>query len=333
MMTTTSPPITVNPELRIQVLFENELGMPTKEFKAGILAEPTFDALVTHVFRMTSFGDSLDDYNITFKYRIEEKHASRWVNFDNSEGLGYAIQSNQARGYAFISVSVVKKGAIAPTMVSPSPARSTKGTAKPKVAKKTRTTKAKAPTPRKSTGPKLPVEQKILTALKELLDLGIAAPPRLQIALFSGYSNLQSLGFKTAMKKLVTDGLVEYPDKETMSLTQTGVAQAPTAATPATTNEQVQARLKSMLKDKAPVIFDILHDGRPHIREELAAQVGYSNVMSKGFKDALKQMISLKMVEHPDGNKNLVQLTDIAFPFGRPDATMSVVSNDDVKSE
>lgn len=111
--------------------------------------------------------------------------------------------------------------------------------------------------------------------------------------------------------------MIEYPDKKKVSLTQTGAAQAPSTATPVTNNEQLQARLKSMLKDKAPIIFNILEDGPPHVREHLAAQVGHSNVQSKGFKDALKQMFSLKMVEHPDSNNNLIQLTGIAFPLGR----------------
>ncbi len=51
---------------------------------------------------------------------------------------------------------------------------------KPKVAKKTHATKAKAMSFYKNAeGAKLSVEQKIVVALKKLHDLGITSPPRL----------------------------------------------------------------------------------------------------------------------------------------------------------
>jgi hypothetical protein len=99
------PSINLNPQLRIQVLLENEAGAPTKEFKAGAMSEPTFDALVAHVFDMACFShDSLDQYDVTFKYQIEQLHGSRFVNFDSTEGLGYAIQSTQDKKYMCLSL-------------------------------------------------------------------------------------------------------------------------------------------------------------------------------------------------------------------------------------
>jgi hypothetical protein len=270
----------MNPHQLVQVRFENEPGTPTKEFKACELSEPTFDALVTRVFRMTSYDGPLDQYNVTFKYHIE---ASRWVNFDSTEGLGYAIQNNQDKGYVFLSANIVKKGATALSMVAPSPVRSAKDEAKPRVAKTSRTTKQKTLGSQKGTrtaGPRGPV---ILSTLKNLLDLGIDAPPRLQVAMFTGYSNVDSATFKGAMKKLMLDGLIEYPDKGTVSLTAAGIAQAPSVTTPATTNEEVQTRLKSMLKAKGPLIFNILKDGRSHACQQVANTVGHSNVQSAGF--------------------------------------------------
>ena len=53
---------------------------------------------------------------------------------------------------------------------------------------------------------------------------------------------------------------------------------------------EVQARLKSMLKAKGPLIFDILCDGRSHACQQVAEAVGHSNVQSAGFKDPVKQM-------------------------------------------
>lgn len=328
-MTTASPSSTMNPHYRIQVLFENEPGAPTKEFKACDLAEPTFDALADHIFRMTSIKDSLDNYNVTFKYQMEERHGSRFVHFDSTKGLGYAIQSNQQRGYVFISASILKKGTVAPPLTVSSAA---KAAMKPKAAKKSRATKPKAPSRKTSTGEKVPVEHLILSSLKELLDLGITAPPRLQVAVFSGYSCLQSKGYVRAMKELKTKGYIEYPDSKSVCLTQAGIAKAPSATAAAMNNEQVQQRFKGMLKDKAPEVFEVLKDGRAHDREQVAAAVGYSCLQSKGFVKALKQIKGLNLIEYPkDGKKKLVQLSGLAFPFGRPreSSSMSVVSNDD----
>lgn len=110
MSTKSSLLTTMNPQLRIQVLLENEAGTPTKEFKAGAMSEPTFDALVALVFGMTSFDTgSLDEYNITFKYRIEERHGSRWINFDSTEGLGFALENNQGQGYIFSLPTLPRK--------------------------------------------------------------------------------------------------------------------------------------------------------------------------------------------------------------------------------
>lgn len=212
------PSITVDPHFRIQVLFENEPGVPTKEFEVGHLSEPTFDALVAHVFRMTSFDGTLEDYNLTFKYQVEEVHASRWVNFECTEGLGYAVQSTQKKGYAFISASIVKKAAAAPVQQTPSPVhvRSTtsSGSTKTKIAKKSRATKSKAPS--RDSGSKIPLDRKILTSLKELFDLGITLPERQQVALLSDYLSAKISTFANTLSKLKAQQLIDYPDSKTV---------------------------------------------------------------------------------------------------------------------
>jgi hypothetical protein len=154
--------------------------------------------------------------------------------------------------------------------------------------------------------------------LKDLLDLGIDSPPRLQVALFVGYTNVDSATFKETMKKLEVGGSIEVRSKDTVSLTEAGAALAPSITTPVTTNVEVQARLKSMLKAKGPLIFDILCDGRSHVSQLVAEAVGHNNVQSAGFKDPVKQMKSLKILEHPEGDKNRMRLTNMAFPFGCP---------------
>lgn len=331
-MTTTSPSFTMNPHFRIQVLLEKEHDTPTKEFKFGDLSGPPFDALIAHVFRMTSCSDTLADYNVTFKYELQDLHTTRWINFDSAEGLAFAFQSNQEKGYVFISASILRKGTVAPTQ--PPEVSASKAATKPKVAKKSRTIKPKAPSPRKSTdGRKISVDQKILIALKELFDLGITSPPRLQVALFSGYANVKSKSFANALSKLSkTQGLIEYPDSKTVRLTQAGIVKAG-SVTPPTSNAQVHEKIKNLLKGAETKVFNQLLDGRLHVREQVAADMGFSNVKSKSFANSLSKMSSLGFLEYVKehgSKKNMVRLTDIAFPLGRPqESAMSVVSNDD----
>lgn len=315
----------VDPLLRIQVLLENEPGTPTKEFKAGDLPEPSFDALVSHIFKLSKVDETnRDQYDTVFKYYIEERHESRWIVFTDTRGFGYAIQSNQDKDYVFLSASILKKGATRPSPLSP-----VGTTTKTKVVKK-KTTSTKAKAPSKPRDSKVPVEQLILIALREQLDLGITAPSRIQICASAGYKNLHSKGYVAAMKKLKTSGFIEYPDKDSVSLTQEGATHAPSTAPRATTNAEIQARLKNMLKDKAVQVFDILSDGQAHNREEVCYAIGYQHLASKGFVAALKQMKALNILTSPEDNKKMIQLTDIAFPFGRPSSSndsASVVSN------
>jgi hypothetical protein len=136
-------------------------------------------------------------------------------------------------------------------------------------------------------GAKLSVEQKIVVALKELHDLGITSPPRLQVALFSGYANVRSKGFANALSKLSkTQGLLEYPDSKSVRLTQAGITKAG-SVTPPSSNEQIHEKIKNLLKETETKIFDQLVDGLSHIREQVAADVGYSNVRSKSFANSL----------------------------------------------
>lgn len=202
---------------------------------------------------------------------------------------------------------------------------------KPKVAKKAQATKAKAISFHKNAGgAKLSVEQKIVIALKELHDLGITSPPRLQVALFSGYANVRSKGFANALSKLSkTQGLLEYSDSKSVRLTQAGITKAGSVMPPSS-NEQVHEKIKNLLKETETKIFDQLVDGLSHIREQVAADVGYSNVRSKSFANSLSKMSSLGFLEYVKGDskKNLISLTDIAFPLGRPSEATDASANE-----
>lgn len=283
--------VNIKPQLRFQVLQENKPGQQIQEFKAADLAELTYDAFAAHVSALAfPLEQDPEQLMTSFKYRqVEEHDESRWVYFKDTEGLNFAIQSNQSRGIVFVSAFVETKGASLLFSGSEEPAGTavvdaTANAVKARAVKKTNTS-AKHSKPSSSliaNGLGSSVEQRILAALKELRALGIADPPRKQVALFSGYSNVQSKSFANALSKLSTQGLVKYPDSKLVCLTEEGAVQAGPVTTP-TSNHVVQERLKNFLQPKAIEIFNTLSDGLAHLREDVAAATGYTNVHSKSF--------------------------------------------------
>ena len=140
--------------------------------------------------------------------------------------------------------------------------------------------------------------------------------------MFAGYSNASSKGFKNPLSSLKTEGIVDYPDKKSVCLTPFGLT-TPEAKTviPPKDNGEVQARLKALLRPKQVEIFNFLADGKAHLREDVAAAVGYTNAASKGYKNSVGKMTSLGIVRYPKDNANpkrkWVQLTDMCFPFSK----------------
>lgn len=327
--------LAVDPLFRIQVLLQHDIHRPTREFKVEDLVEPTFEALLSHIFSMSKLSiEDKNDYNSTFKYRLEEKHDSRWVNFADTRGFGFALEGNQDKGYVFISACIVKKGAKPPPVVATAAARVSTPATKTKTVKKAKPTKAKASSPSSRGGGGGSLEQKILGALKELYELGITAPPRIQVALFSGHKSLKTKSFANALSKLAkSQGLIEYPDSKTVALTQAGIAKAGSVSPP-TSNEQVHAKICALLGGTEVKIFNELVDGACHSREDVATSIGLTSIKTKSFANCLSKMSSLGFLEYVKGDgkgSNGVRLTDIAFPLGRPASTgaRALISNDE----
>lgn len=165
------------------------------------------------------------------------------------------------------------------------------------------------------------VHEKICDALMELRALHVTEPPRIQVALFAGYSNTKSTGFVKACSQLKKKGFLEYPGSKTMRLSNLGAQKLP-PVDPPRDNAAVQARLRVMLQgkgkgasSKADQMFEILSDGKVYSRQDVATAMGYSNLKSTGFVKALSILGGLGLAIYP--NTTSVQLTDIAFPYGR----------------
>ena len=61
------------------------------------------------------------------------------------------------------------------------------------------------------------VRARIIGSMAELRALGKPNPPRIEVALFAGYSNAASKGFNNPLSSLKTEGIVAYPDKKSVS--------------------------------------------------------------------------------------------------------------------
>lgn len=168
------------------------------------------------------------------------------------------------------------------------------------------------------------VQDKITDSLMELRALQIMEPPRIQVALFAGYSNMKSAGFVKACSQLKKQGIIEYPTKKTIQCSEAGAKKLP-AVDPPVDNAAVQARLRVILKGKSKgkivstktdQLFEVLNDGKVYARQAVADALGYTNLKSAGFVKALSTLSALGLAIYPD--KTTVQLTDIAFLYGRP---------------
>ena len=76
----------------------------------------------------------------------------------------------------------------------------------------------------------------------------------------------------------------------------------------------INAIQKKRKVKKLPEVWDILSDGKEHDIKAIASAVGYTNVQSQGFKDALAALSNLDFVIH-DKRRKTVRLAAFLFPF------------------
>jgi hypothetical protein len=164
-------------------------------------------------------------------------------------------------------------------------------------------------------GAGMSTRERICNALLEWHALGIEEPSRIHVALYAGYTNCKSAGFAKALTQVKAEGLIDYPSGKTLKLSQHGLASLP-KIDPPRNNKAAQERLCTRIQPKACGILRFLHDGQVHDREQVALASGYTNMKSAGFAKALGTLSSLGIMHYPD--KKSIQLTDIAFPYGRP---------------
>jgi hypothetical protein len=119
-------------------------------------------------------------------------------------------------------------------------------------------------------------DEKILAALSFFHSLKITSPPRIQIALMSGYKNVKSVGFAKAVSRLRDEGNISCGGG-TLSLTNKGRQERPDMRNPPTNNEEVHRRFKTLLTPTCARMFDRLADGKAHKKSDLMTFLNYTN--------------------------------------------------------
>ena len=170
-------------------------------------------------------------------------------------------------------------------------------------------TSAKHP---KSTASKPGASELILQALAEALTFGMDEFARSKL---EGHTGLKSKTLANAFTKLKQQGLITMTTTS-ISLTDAGKKKMGTTNNKAKTNDDRHEDIKSKLKGKQIVLFDLLKDGRTMSKDDLAQALDYENKSTKAFQNLVAAMKSKGICEYPA--KDTVRLQDFCFPRGRP---------------
>jgi hypothetical protein len=139
----------------------------------------------------------------------------------------------------------------------------------------------------------------ILEAVAKLEACGISPVPRLQAALFAGYSNVTSGGFARPVAAVVEGG---YASGGNGSLKLTDLGRQATAHVDApASNEELHEKFFTLMGPPAEKMLRVLIRRYPKAiaRAELATECGYSNITSGGFVRPLSRLIKLGLAEIP----------------------------------
>jgi len=161
-------------------------------------------------------------------------------------------------------------------------------------------------------------QEGILQTLAKLRAIGIHQPKRDMVQGLSGNSKTKA-GYVKNLGIMKKKSYIEYTDGQTISLTDAGVRYVGDDVDPASlSNESFHADIKKMIAPKTGKILDVLADGKVHDRNKVARALGYDMNKLSGYTKSLSQLSSLGFLTY---DKTTLQLTDKAFPLGRPGVT------------
>lgn len=163
-------------------------------------------------------------------------------------------------------------------------------------------------------GLSLPAAQRaLLDALAWYVSVGLAPADRTQLALFAGVSP-KSSGYANNLGALRTAGLIDYPSKGRVALTDAGELQAEVAATISTSEELQEALFRRLPEAQVRILRALIAVFPVDVgRVDLAEQIGVSPV-SSGYANNLGALRTLGLIDYPA--KGWVRATDALFLGG-----------------
>mmetsp|Transcript_23869 Transcript_23869/g.42347 ORF Transcript_23869/g.42347 Transcript_23869/m.42347 type:complete len:169 (-) Transcript_23869:217-723(-) len=160
-------------------------------------------------------------------------------------------------------------------------------------------------------------KEKLLAIIGQVSQLhgGNGAPKEL-VAKRAGYTGgHKGQAFAKAIYRLKEKGFIEVRDG-ILYLTARGEEIAGTVSMEdiASSNKEQQEKMRSTLSPKQQHLFDLLLHG-PRSRQDLAGKLGYESHTAQGFTKLLARVKAQNYIEFIENQ--MVQLTDLAFPYGR----------------
>lgn len=144
-------------------------------------------------------------------------------------------------------------------------------------------------------------QQRIIDSIAWMESAGIFYPRRSVIAALAGYS-VKSTSFKNPTSDLKRHGLLDYPDSQSLRLTEAGRGIAHPFPAPATTEELHRFIFARLTNPQARILKPLISAYPNKIdRDTLANLAGYS-VKSTTFKNPLSDLKSFGFVGYPDAH-------------------------------
>jgi hypothetical protein len=142
-------------------------------------------------------------------------------------------------------------------------------------------------------------QQRILDSISWLESVNLYAPKRTVVAFLSEQSPTSS-GFTNNLGRLRSLGMINYPNSESLELTEQGRAQTRSYDQPISPDEVQRAILSRLPKPQANILQVLINAYRdPVNRVDLAEQAGQSPT-SSGFTNNLGALRSLGVIEYPN---------------------------------
>jgi hypothetical protein len=156
-------------------------------------------------------------------------------------------------------------------------------------------------------------QQRILDALAWFAVIGVTDPRRSPLGAVAG-SSPKSSGFEKNLSTLRTAGLIDYPDRGRVVLTEAGQAKANVPdlePTEAALHEAIYRMVSGPQATLLRVLVELR--GMSIARDELASRAGVS-AASSGFEKNISTLRSFELIDYPQ--RGQVCATDILFPKG-----------------